>query len=292
MTDFKYKFLYLLITVAFLFLSKAKSQNIIYTNENVTKLESNTTEPINNDVLPYLSNIINNDNFNSTQANIIKAVIGFDHFIFDIARNITNGMKFAQLLILNKTKTFILPFIMFQDEKNFKNSILNNTELDSSKLGNLLPVNINLISYNRSDFTNSTLENTFFKPELFIPNLRGSHKMIKYNETTDEIAKNFTDISPRNESEKIINSTMVRLNKFLIPTNNDQAGSENKTSANRFLQFTLSFGLGELGNQYTDPNLINGIEIPDVGNLPFFIPDYNPWEPSSDDFYGFEFEYE
>ncbi|OII73695.1 uncharacterized protein cubi_03493 [Cryptosporidium ubiquitum] len=297
MKNWKHKFFYLLITITFLFLSKVKGQHIFYFNENVTKLKSNETEPLTNIIIPYFSNMISNDTLNNTQGNIIKAIVGFDNFIFDIARNITSGMRFAQFLFLNKTKTFILPFIMFPDQKSFKNSILNSTELDSSNLGNLLPINVNLTNPEIGNFTNSTLENVFIKPELSIPYLRGSNKIIRYNDTTNEIAKNFTDLYTRNESGKIVNSTMVRLNKFLVQSNNDTVNFKNKTATNRFLQFTLSFGLGELGNEYTDPSLINGDGIPDVGNSPFFIPGYNPWETTFNDYdsiydNGFGLDYE
>ncbi|KAH8583556.1 uncharacterized protein ELE39_000324 [Cryptosporidium sp. chipmunk genotype I] len=298
MKNLKYKFLYLFITVTFLFLSKVKSNRIIYLNENVTRLESNATESMNNSKFPYFPDIIRNDNFNNTQENIIKAIIGFDNFIFDVARNITSGMRLAQFFILNKTKTFILPFIMFSDEKsfeNFKNSTLNETVVDSSKLENLLPININLVNFDKSNFTNSTLESALIKPELSIPYLRGSNKVNRYNDTIKENVKDLESVNLVNDSEKIINSTLIRLNKFLIPPSNGSLNINNQTGKQpRFLQFTSAYGLQDLDNRQVESDLSYENEIPNVGSIPSFAPDYDNWIPSDHFEYiynGFGFDF-
>ncbi|EAK89456.1 hypothetical protein [Cryptosporidium parvum Iowa II] len=294
MKNLKYKFL-LFIAISLLFISKVKSSRIIYLDENATRLESNATEPISNNKFPYLPNI-SNDTFNNMQENIIKAVVGFDSFIFDIAKNITSGMRIAQFFILNKTKTFILPFVMFPDEKsfeNFKNSTSNETEVDNLKLEKLFPININLLSPNKSNFTNSTLEETLIKPEMLIPYLRGSHKTIRYNDTTNENLKNFTTVNSTDDSEKIINSTLIRLNKYLLTPNNGSLNINNQTSRLRFLQFTSAYGLEDISDQQfgQDLNYLDG--IPNVGGISSFAQDYDQWIPSNNfDFYngyGFDF---
>ncbi|CUV07817.1 unnamed protein product [Cryptosporidium hominis] len=294
MKTLKYKFL-LFIAITLLFISKVKSSRIIYLGENATRLESNATEPISNNKFPYFPNISNNT-FNNMQENIIKAVVGFDSFIFDIAKNITSGMRIAQFFILNKTKTFILPFVMFPDEKsfeNFKNSTSNETEVDNLKLEKLFPININLLSPDKSNFTNSTLEETLIEPEMLIPYLRGSHKMIRYNDTTNENLKNFTSVNSTDDSEKIINSTLIRLNKHLLPPNNGSLNINNQTGRLRFLQFTSAYGLEDINDPQfgQDLNYLN--EIPNVGGIPSFTQDYDQWIPSNNfDFYngyGFDF---
>ncbi|KAK9170953.1 hypothetical protein CmeUKMEL1_14720 [Cryptosporidium meleagridis] len=294
MKNLKYNFL-LFITITLLFISKVKTSRIIFLGENATGLESNATEPITNSKFPYFPNI-SNDTFNNIQENIINAVVGFDSFIFDIAKNITSGMRIAQFFILNKTKTFILPFVMFPDEKsfeNFKNSTSNETEVDNLKLDRLFPTNINLLNSYESNFTNSTLEETLIKPEMLIPYLRGSHKMIRYNDTTNGNLKNFTSVNSTENSEKIINSTLVRLNKHLLPPSNGSININNQTSRPRFLQFTSAYGLEEVNNQQFGQDLNYLEEIPNVGGISPFAPNYDQWIPSENyDFYngyGFDF---
>lgn len=284
----------------YLILSRVKSERIVSLNDSFTRDENNAIWSLTNSSLIHFPNIISNYTFNSTQGNIIKAVVGFDKFIFDVARNITSGMRFAQFFILNKTKTFILPFIMFSDEKsfeNFKNNTLNNTKLDSlSNSGINLPINLSLLNIDKNIIRNSSYENDFIKSELFTTYLRGSNKTIKYNETSYELVSNFTDVNPRNESEKVINSTLVRLNNFVLPRNNENNTSNN--SKHRFLQFTSLFGMGGLDSQYIDLGLAGVNEIYDVGNIPFLIPENDQWVPSPgayeniyNDGFGLDYEY-
>lgn len=301
MLNLKRKSFYLLIITTLIVLSRARSESIIFLNDNFTE-ENNATESLTNNSLLHFPNIFSSDTFNNTQGNIIKAIVGFDKFIFDVARNITSGMRFVQFFILNKTKTFIMPFIMFSDEKsfeNFKNYTLNNTEFDSSsKSGNYLPINLNMLDLDNNGFRNSTYENGFIKPELFTSYLRGGNKTIRYNEKNYETTNNFTDANPRNESEKVINSTLVRLNKFVLSSRNNENKSDNYTNKPRFLQFTSLFGMGGLDSQYMDLGFIDTNAISDVGNVPFLIDGANIWVPEQNEYdgvlnngFGLDYEY-
>ncbi|KAJ1614940.1 signal peptide-containing protein [Cryptosporidium canis] len=290
MINMRYIYFHLLIA-ALLLLPEGKSERIFLLNDYA--IEDNVTGSLtNNDALSLSSNYTSN----STGENIISNIVGFDSFIFDIARNITSGMRFAQLFILNKTKTFIFPFIMFPNEKsfdNFKNNTMNNKEFGFQGSEDYLPVNSSLLSFENNNNTNSVLEKNGTKPELFNSYLRGGDKTLRYYQTFI----NFTNVNQKNESEKIQNSTIDRLDKLILQKFNEM-NLNNKTTKPRFLQFTSLFGMGGLENQYMDFGLLGGNVIPDVGNIPILVPDFDPWATTTDgyeniydDGFGLDYEY-
>ncbi|KAJ1612329.1 signal peptide-containing protein [Cryptosporidium canis] len=285
----RYIYIHLFIA-ALLLLPEGKSERIFFLNDYV--IGDNVTGSLtNNNAL----NLSSNYTSNSTGENIISNIVGFDRFIFDIARNITSGMRFAQLFILNKTKTFIFPFIMFPDEKSFnsfKNNTMNNKESRFQGYEDYLPVNSSLLNFENNNHTNSVLEKNWTKPELFNSYLRGGDKTLRYSETFI----NFTNVNQNNESEKITNSTIDRLDKLILQKFNEV--NFNKTTKPRFLQFTSLFGMSASESQYMDFGLIGGNVIPDVGNIPILVPDFDPWVTDTDGYeniydngFGLDYEY-